>query len=378
MCKTKMAINAGEPIRTPKRSSTPKTPLPSSSDPSSSFPFSGYDYATSTSGGFKLSSDTASVVSGGASLSTFRQTLPENPIIYDFSELRAATNNFLARRHSSSSGTASWRCSLRGKDVILFQRKFRRKIELARLKELLGAICRSHLSSIVKLLGASISGEHVYLVYEFVEGACLSDCLRNQRNPNYTVLKTWISRMQVATDVAHALDYIHNNTGLNINLVHNRIKSSSIMVTEPNFNAKICHFGAAHLCGETSDNEVVGEIMEQQPRQLSRSNSGLNQFEGVRGYMSPEFRASGVATQKSDVYAFGVVVLELLSGEAPFKYRSLFSQESILNSNFIHHYTFTFMFFTINNDFFVDFYYKKLHTIHKYILKVYTFPLCIF
>lgn len=94
--------------------------------------------------------------------------------------------------------------------------------------------------------------------------------------------------------------------------------------------------------------------------------------------MSPEFRASGVATQKSDVYAFGVVVLELLSGEAPFKYRSLFSQESILNSNFIHHYTFTFMFFTINNDFFVDFYYKKLHTIHKYILKVYTFPLCIF
>lgn len=44
-------------------------------------------------------------------------------------------------------------------------------------------------------------------------------------------------------------------------------------------------------------------------------------FEGVRGYMSDEFRSSGVPTRKSDVYAFGVVILELLSGEEPLKYR---------------------------------------------------------
>lgn len=53
-------------------------------------------------------------------------------------------------------------------------------------------------------------------------------------------------------------------------------------------------------------------------RSAGRSNA---QFEGVRGYMSPEFQSTGVATQMSDVYAFGVVMLELLSGEEPLKFK---------------------------------------------------------
>ncbi|CAF2215754.1 unnamed protein product, partial [Brassica napus] len=74
--------------------------------------------------------------------------------------------------------------------------------------------------------------------------------------------------------------------------LHNHIKSSAVIVTEPDFNAKICHFGTAKLCGET---------------------------DGSRD--SRAFQASGVATQESDVFAFGVMMLELLSGEEPLKYR---------------------------------------------------------
>nr|VDC95346.1 unnamed protein product [Brassica oleracea] len=66
----------------------------------------------------------------------------------------------------------------------------------------------------------------------------------------------------------------------------------------------LCHFGTVQLCGETDG---------------SRDSKAVR-FEGVKGYMSPDFQASGVATQESDVFAFGVMMLELLSGEEPLKY----------------------------------------------------------
>ncbi|XP_039162098.1 lysM domain receptor-like kinase 3 [Eucalyptus grandis] len=334
MCKTKMAVEATEPARRPPSSSPRRPPTssprlsasqttrfaPASSDPSPSASSSG-GYYTSTSFPKHSSVTGTSTGTGSSSLSGFRHSLPDNPVIYDFSELRSATNNFLAKPRHSSSSSSCWRCSLRGKDVIVFRRKFRRKIEMGSLKELLGMICRSHLVSIAKLLGASVSGDNIFLAYEFVDGASLSDCLRNPKIPNFTVLGTWMSRMQVAADVAHGLDYIHNNTGLNMILVHNHIKSSSVLVTEPSFRAKICHFGTAQLCGEEDENdEGAGEGPSASPR-LKRSDSRRMQFEGARGYMSPEFRVTGVATQKSDVYSFGVVLLELLSGEEPFKYK---------------------------------------------------------
>ncbi|MBA0565138.1 hypothetical protein Golob_010029 [Gossypium lobatum] len=185
-------------------------------------------------------------------------------------KIRTATNNFLAKRYSSTSSSAVsaaayWRCNLRGRDTVVFQRKFRRKIQTSQLKERLSIICRSNHMSIIKLLGASISGDHIYLVYEFIQGSNLVECLRNPRNPSYTVLSTWISRMQIATDLAHES------------------------------NASF--------------------------RELKRNDSGDRHFEGLRDYMSPEFRSSGSVTQKSDVFAFGVVILELLSGEEPLKYR---------------------------------------------------------
>ncbi|KAA8550360.1 hypothetical protein F0562_002044 [Nyssa sinensis] len=330
-----MAIDAVEPSPTARSSRTSRTARTSASRNSNiqvprSAPISdrstgdvpGTSYTTGSS--YRLdTSRTETSVSSRTSLSSLRESLPENPHIYDFAEIRSATNNFLAKRYSSS----SWRCVLRGKDVIVFQRTFRSSIETSQLKERLAVICRSHHISIIKLLGASISGHHIYLVHDFVNGASLVDCLRNPRNPDFTVLSTWTSRMQIAADLAHGFDYIHNNSGLSINLVHKHINSSTIIVTEPSFNAKICHFGTGELCGETVIERKGVEILNrsgdvpESPSDLSMYDSRVLKFEGVRSYMSPEFQSTGIATQKSDVYAFGIVILELLSGEEPVKYK---------------------------------------------------------
>uniref|UniRef100_A0A7N0TLY2 Protein kinase domain-containing protein n=1 Tax=Kalanchoe fedtschenkoi TaxID=63787 RepID=A0A7N0TLY2_KALFE len=363
MCKTKMATDAAEPTRSPRTSratlQSPRTPPGRSAGPSnsqrpaasssartstpppaaaarsspstsfSSYPSTSIHYSSSTGpGGFDK--DSKNSLSSLTSLSSLRDTLPETPIVYDISEIRSATNSFLAKRYSSST-TPSWLCTLRSKEVLIFQRKSRTAMSTFDLQKKLSVICKSHYSSIIKLLGACISGEqHIYLVYEFVHGASLSSCLRSSRNPNFTVLSTWLSRMQVATDLAHALDYIHTN----MNFVHNHVKSSSVIVTEPSFNAKICHFGAAQLCGEVGNSEDDEENLQKRPEEeIASATSPISsepsrstdrkapQFQGTVGYMSPEFQASGVGTKKSDVYAFGVVILELVSGEEPYKYR---------------------------------------------------------
>lgn len=297
MCRTKKSTQAIEP-KSPNQPRTSKT-LTSTSNPIDPFSgnFSSPGCGNNSSYNYSHSSTSSSSV---ASLKSFKKSLPENPLIYDISEISSSTNNFLTDRISSSSTSSSWRCTIRGKDAVVFQRKSRCPIDLPELQHSLSLIARSHHSSLIKLLGASLSGSYVYLIYEFVAGANLAGCLRNPNNPSYTVLSTWLSRLQIATDLAHGLDYIHHCSGLNSSFVHNHIKSSSIIVTEPTLNARICHFGTAELCGE------------------SRATS--KKVEGTRGYMAPEFQLSGIVTQKCDVYAFGVVMLELISGDEPLKY----------------------------------------------------------
>ncbi|XP_068646115.1 lysM domain receptor-like kinase 3 [Aristolochia californica] len=309
MCGSKKSVDAIPPSKA--RRQLPRTVA------SASTSSAGTSYKTTISSAPTRSYPSSSNKnSSSASITSLRDSLPEKPHIYSFQEIATATNNFLNRSISASS--AAWRCSIRDKDVVVFQRRLRRSLPISELRRRLAILCKSHHAALAKLLGASLSGDYIYLVYEFITGANLSDCLRNPKTPDYTVLGTWLSRMQIAEDVAHGIEYIHHSTGLDLFLVHNHIKSSTIVLTDLDLRAKICHFGAAELTGEIGD-EPVGEIEEEGA--LRRTGSRTMKVEVTRGYIPPEIIAGGNASRKSDVYAVGVVLLELLSGAEPLKYR---------------------------------------------------------
>ncbi|CAL9007729.1 unnamed protein product [Prunus brigantina] len=270
--KGRLAIESESPIEARSSSSVPTEDRPHS------------DYSLTNFSSSSSSSSAASLKS------QIKSSLPENPIIYDMSDIRHA----LFSSHLGSS--SSFRRSLWGKDVVIFQRESGLPLSYSNLHHRLAQISKSHHTSLIKLLGASLSGYYVYLVYEYLPGANLADCLRNPNNPDFTVLSTWLSRMQVAADLADGLNYMHHSSGDNSTFVHNHIKSSSIIVSEQKnlpLRAKICHFGTAWLCGKT--------------QALSST------VEATRVYMAPESQL----THKCDVYAFGVVLLELISGKEP-------------------------------------------------------------
>ena len=146
---------------------------------------------------------------------------------------------------------------------------------------------------------ATRSELNLYLVYEYAENGSLSDCLHHQISyPSSSFsrcveLLSWKLRVQIALDVASGLEYLHNYT--NPSLVHKDVKSSSILL-DGQFRAKVANFGLAKIT-EPGQGDIMTEHIE-----------------GTQGYMAPEYLEHGLITNRTDVFSFGVVLLEMLSG----------------------------------------------------------------
>ncbi|WOL19063.1 putative receptor-like protein kinase [Canna indica] len=145
--------------------------------------------------------------------------------------------------------------------------------------------------NIVSLLGYCVRGETRILVYELMQNGSLETQLHG---PSHGSALTWYIRMKIALDIARGLEYLHEHC--NPPVIHRDIKSSNILL-DSDFNAKIADFGLA----------VIGR----------NHNKGGLKLSGTLGYVAPEYILDGKLTEKSDVYAFGVVLLELLMGRKP-------------------------------------------------------------
>ncbi|CAA0825162.1 Chitin elicitor receptor kinase 1 [Striga hermonthica] len=141
-----------------------------------------------------------------------------------------------------------------------------------------------HHVNLVHLIGYCVKGS-LFLVYEYIDNGNLSQHLRGKEP------LPWPIRLQIALDSARGLEYIHEHT-IPI-YIHRDVKSANILI-DKNFHAKVADFGIAKLT------EAGGASLQ-------------TRLVGTFGYMPPEYACGDVST-KSDVYAFGVVLFELISG----------------------------------------------------------------
>ncbi|MBA0735222.1 hypothetical protein Gogos_019086 [Gossypium gossypioides] len=191
-------------------------------------------------------------------------------------------------------------------------------------------LCKVHHANLVELIGYAASDNELFLIYEYAQKGSLrshlhdplnkaslvcwnfhglvlgysnTDCLCTDEARLSTLMVdslchtplSWIMRVQIALDAARGLEYIHEHT--KTHYVHRDIKSSNILL-DGSFRAKISDFGLSKLVGKTNDEEATA-----------------TKVVGTFGYLAPEYLSDGLASSKSDVYAFGVVLFEIISGK---------------------------------------------------------------
>lgn len=161
-------------------------------------------------------------------------------------------------------------------------------------KQELDILLHLHHENIVKLLGYSDDRDEGVLVFEYVPNGTLQEKLHGAKNER---IISWKSRMAVAFQLAKAIEYLHEKCTLHI--VHGDIKSSNILLDD-HLNCKLCDFGSAKMGFSSTV--------------LPRSSMRQELMMGSPGYMDPHYLRTGIASKKNDVYSFGVIVLELMTG----------------------------------------------------------------
>ncbi|XVE70107.1 hypothetical protein DITRI_Ditri10aG0045000 [Diplodiscus trichospermus] len=158
------------------------------------------------------------------------------------------------------------------------------------------AIGRVRHKNLVRLLGYCAEGAHRMLVYEYVDNGNLEQWLHGDVGPCSPL--TWEIRMNIVLGTAKGLTYLHE--GLEPKVVHRDIKSSNILL-DKQWNPKVSDFGLAKLLG-SERSYVTTRVM------------------GTFGYVAPEYASTGMLNERSDVYSFGILLMEIISGRNPVDY----------------------------------------------------------
>ncbi|KAK6932451.1 PAN/Apple domain [Dillenia turbinata] len=213
---------------------------------------------------------------------------------YDFTTIIAATNNFASTNKLGHGGfgsvfkvrsTTEWCgdcCKRLSKDSGQGLEEFKNEVMLmAQLQH----------KNLVKLLGYCIEKDEKILVYEYLPNKSLDNFIFDEEKK---LELNWRKRHEIIVGIAKGMVYLHQDSRLKI--IHRDLKASNILL-DNKLNPKISDFGIAKICG--------GE----------HSQANTRRIVGTYGYMSPEYVIFGNFSTKSDVFSFGVLLLEIISGK---------------------------------------------------------------
>ncbi|CAN1785214.1 Proline-rich receptor-like protein kinase PERK1 [Linum perenne] len=226
---------------------------------------------------------------------------------FTYEELAVATNGFSEGNLVGEGGFGYVHRGVlsNGKEVAVKQLREGRKQGEKEFQGEVEIISRIHHKHLVSLLGYCINGVKRLLVYEFVSNNTLEFHLHG----NGDQVMDWETRLRIAIGSAKGLAYLHEDCDPKI--LHRDIKAANILVDQ-NFEAKVSDFGLARSYSDASVTHVSTQVV------------------GTVGYLAPEYASSGKVTEKSDVYSYGVVLLELITGRPPICFSESVSRTSLV------------------------------------------------
>ncbi|KAJ1700822.1 hypothetical protein LUZ63_000601 [Rhynchospora breviuscula] len=229
-------------------------------------------------------------------------------LLFEFSTLQKATEDF---SHANKLGEGGFGAVYKGKLLDGCEIAVKRLSTGSHqgLKELLNEVqflSELQHKNLVRLLGACMEKKEMLLVYEYIQNKSLDALIFDETSRRKL---NWEERLKIIKGISKGLLYLHQDSPMQI--VHRDLKAGNILLDE-NMNPKISDFGLARLLGGDSTQSKTSKVV------------------GTYGYMAPEYAIHGTVSTKVDIFSFGVLILEIITGRSNSSFSST-SAGNLLN-----------------------------------------------